>query len=49
MEFCYLAKLTNKNQYKILTGKLDARNMAAPPSNRKVYTGDVEHYILDTD
>ena len=47
MEVCYLAKLTNKNQYKILTGKLDTRNMAAHPSTVKFTQVDVEHYILD--
>jgi hypothetical protein len=47
LEVCYLAKLTNKNKYKILTGKLDTRNMAAPPSTVKFTQVDVEHYILD--
>ena len=47
MEVCYLAKLTNKNQYKILTGKLDTRNTAAHPSTVKLTQVDVEHYILD--
>ena len=47
LEVCYLAKLINKNQYKILTGKLDTRNMAAHPSTVKFTQVDVEHYILD--
>jgi hypothetical protein len=47
LELCYLAKLITKNQYKILTGKLDRRNMAAHPSTVIFTQVTVEDYIFD--